>query len=91
MTVHWTSYFRRCRGRRCLQRLHRLRGSHVSEREWYSRIDGYVMSLVLTKNVQTHSELDLRENQLDQERVDYSEGVPPSCLGGKETSSRTNN
>jgi hypothetical protein len=35
------------------------------------------MSLVLTKNVQTQSEPDLRESQLAQERVDYSEGVPP--------------
>jgi hypothetical protein len=51
------------------------------------------MSLVLTKNVQTQSEPDLRESQLAQERVDYSEGVPPPPPppnpGGRETSPRT--
>jgi hypothetical protein len=35
------------------------------------------MRLVLTKNVQTKSEHNLREVQLAQERVDYSERVPP--------------
>jgi hypothetical protein len=41
------------------------------------------MSLVLTKNVQTQSEPDLRESQLAQERVDYSEGVPPQIQVGE--------
>jgi hypothetical protein len=40
-----------------------FRGSMVLQ------IDGYLMSLVLTKNVQTQSEPDLRESQLAQERV----------------------
>jgi hypothetical protein len=47
MTVHWRSNFK---GDQQMQRehmalgLYRLRGSHVSEGAWYSRIDGYLMS-----------------------------------------------
>jgi hypothetical protein len=50
-------------------------------------IDGYLMSLVLTNNLQ--GELDLRESQLAQERVDYSEGIHPPDPGGRETYSGT--
>jgi hypothetical protein len=45
------------------------------------------MNLVLTKNVQ--NEPNRREIQLAQERVNYSEGVPPPDPGGRETSPRT--
>jgi hypothetical protein len=41
------------------------------------------MSLVLTKNVQTQSELDLRESRLAQERADHLEGVPPQIQVGE--------
>jgi hypothetical protein len=41
------------------------------------------MRLVLTKNIQTQSESDLRESSLAQERVDYSEGIPPQIQVGE--------
>jgi hypothetical protein len=63
-----------------IQRESCFRGSMVL------RIDGYLMNLVLTKNVQTQSEPDLRESQLAQERVDYSEGVPPPDPGLRDIS-----
>jgi hypothetical protein len=76
MTVHWRSDFRRCKGSRWLWRLQKIKGIHVSKGAWYTIIDGYLMRLVLTKNVQNQNEPDLGENHLSQERDDYSEEVP---------------
>jgi len=76
MTVHWRSDFRRCKWSRWLWKLHKIKGIHVSKGAWYTSIDGYLMRLVLTKNVQTQNEPDLRENHLSQERADYSKEVP---------------
>jgi hypothetical protein len=61
--------------------LYRRGGIHVSEGEWYSWIDGYLMILNLTKNVQ--SDIDLIESQLAQYRVDYLEEVPPQIQVGE--------